>query len=156
MKHVSFHFVLLLVQIYLVSELESRNITGNGAQAGHLIKTKSGKIFLQHSSKNPISSKKDTTYGGQDYSNDDEIQVTISAVDEPKKCGIHCIFCPSLGKDMCKRDKSEIKSGWLTTLHEACCSAGGGPTSDTTTEVASSEVFTATTTTSTTSTTTTT
>ena len=76
-------------------------------------------------------------------------------MDEPKKCGIHCIFCPSLGKDMCKRDKNEIKSGWLTTLHEACCSAGGGPTSDTTTEVASSEVFTATTTTSTTSTTTT-
>ena len=77
MKHVSFHSVLLLVQIYLVSELESRNITGNGSQAGHLIKTKSGKVFLQHSRKKAISSKKDTTYGGQDYSNDDEIQVTI-------------------------------------------------------------------------------
>ena len=77
MKHVSFHFVLLLVQIYLVSELESRNITGNESKAGHLIKTKSGKVFLRHSHKKAISSKKDTTYGGQDYSNDDEIQVTI-------------------------------------------------------------------------------
>ena len=81
MKDVSFHFVLLLVQIYMVSELESRNYTGNESHAGHLIKTKSGKVFLLHSSKKAISSEKDTVvYGGQDYSNDDETEVASNEV----------------------------------------------------------------------------
>ena len=76
MESVSFNIVLLLVKIYLASELESGFITGKGSRVGHLIKTKSGKVFLRRSSKKAISPKKDTEEGGRDYSNDDEIEVT--------------------------------------------------------------------------------
>ena len=79
MKNVSLHIFLLLVQIYLLaSEVESRSVSGKGSRQhiGHLVKTKSGKVFLHRSSKKEISSKKDKEEGGQDYSNDDEIQVT--------------------------------------------------------------------------------
>ena len=73
MKNVSFHIFLLLVQTYLASEVESRSVSQH---IGHLVKTKSGKVFLHRSSKKETSSKKDKEEGGQDYSNDDEIQVT--------------------------------------------------------------------------------
>ena len=72
MKNVSFHLLLLFVQIYFASQLEGSSITGEGSHAGHLIKTKSGKVFLTRSSKKAISSKKDA----EDISNFDETKVT--------------------------------------------------------------------------------
>ena len=76
MKNVSFHIFLLLVQTYMASEVESRSVNRKGSHhVGHLIKTRSGKVFLQRSSKKELSPKKDKEEGGQDYSNDDEIQV---------------------------------------------------------------------------------
>ena len=76
MKNVSFHIFLLLVQTYLASEVESRSVSRKGSHhIGHLIKTKSGKVFVRRSSKKELSSKKDKEEVGQDYSNDDEIQV---------------------------------------------------------------------------------
>ena len=64
MKGVLFHLLLLFVQIYLASKLAS-STSSIGKNAGLLIKTKSGKYFLQLSSK-----KKETTESGNDYSND--------------------------------------------------------------------------------------
>ena len=51
MKGVLFHLLLLFVQIYLASKLASSSSIGKRSNAGHLIKTKSGKYFLQLSSK---------------------------------------------------------------------------------------------------------
>ena len=76
MESVSFHILLLLVKIYLASELERSSITGKGSHVGHLIKTKSGKVFLRRSSKTAISPKKHMDKGGRDNLNDDEIKVT--------------------------------------------------------------------------------
>ena len=65
MKGVLFHLLLLFFQIYLASKLASGSISN----AGHLIKTKSGKNLLQLSSKK-TKTKKDTKKSGNDYSND--------------------------------------------------------------------------------------
>merc|ERR1711974_261840 len=51
MKNVSFHLLLLFVQIYFASQLEGSSFTGEGSHVGHLMKTKSGKVFLTRSSK---------------------------------------------------------------------------------------------------------
>ena len=76
MESVSFNILLLLVKIYLASELERSSTTEEGSHFGHLIKTKSGKIFLRRPSKKEISPKKHMEGGGRDYSNDDEIELT--------------------------------------------------------------------------------
>ena len=76
MKNVSLHILLLFVQINFASELEGSSITGEGSHLGHLIKTKSGKVFLTRSRKKAILPKKDTEDGGHDHSNIDEIEVT--------------------------------------------------------------------------------
>ena len=76
MEIVSFHILLFLVKIHLASELEGISKTGEESHVGHLMKTKSGKVFLRSSSKKAISPKKDTEEGGRDISNDDEIKVT--------------------------------------------------------------------------------
>lgn len=66
MKGVLFHLLLLFVQIYLASKLassisssDSSSISSSsiGKNAGHLIKTKSGKYFLQLSSKKTKTKK---------------------------------------------------------------------------------------------------
>ena len=76
MKNVSFHILLLFVQIYFASELGGSSITGGEeSHVGDLIKTKSGKIFLRRSTKKEIWPKKDAEEEGHDYSNDDEIKV---------------------------------------------------------------------------------
>ena len=76
MESVSFNIVLLLVKIYLASELERSSITGEGSHVGYLIRTKSGKVFLRRSSKKAISPKKDAKEGGQHDSDDKESKVT--------------------------------------------------------------------------------
>ena len=79
MKNLSLRIFLLLVQIHLlVSEVESKSVGVKGSRhhIGHLIKTKSGKVFLHRSSKKDISSTNEEDEGGHDYSNDDEVQVT--------------------------------------------------------------------------------
>ena len=76
MKNVTFHISILLVQIYMASKVESRSVNGKGSHhIAHLVKTKSGKVFLLRSSKKEIPPKKDQEEGGHDYSNNDEIQV---------------------------------------------------------------------------------
>ena len=71
MKKVTFHIFVLLVQIFLASEVESRKGSHHVAQ---LVKTKSGKVFLRRSSKRKSSPKREKE-SGDDYSHDDQVQV---------------------------------------------------------------------------------
>ena len=77
MKNVSFHVLLLFLQIFLVSNLITGDLikTKSGKvflrrsskkeiSSGDVIKPKSGKGFVRRSSKKEISSKKDTEEGG--------------------------------------------------------------------------------------------
>ena len=74
MKGVLFHLLLLFVQIYLASKVASSSSIGKNA--GHLIKTKTGKYFLQLSSKKTkTKTKKDTKEIGNYYSNDGKAKV---------------------------------------------------------------------------------
>ena len=74
MKGVLFHLLLLFVQIYLASKLASSSSIGKRSNADHLIKTKSGKYFLQWSSKKPkTKTKKDTKKIGNNYSNNRKV-----------------------------------------------------------------------------------
>ena len=83
MNNVTFNILLLFLQIYC-SELGGGKITGGkGSHVGHLIRTKSGKVFLRRSSKKALSSKKDAAEGSKssnDYKmkvkNKDKIKVT--------------------------------------------------------------------------------
>ena len=74
MKGVLFHLLLLFVQIYLASKLASSSSIGKRSNADHLIKTKSGKYFLQWSSKKPkTKTKKDTKKIGNNDSNNRKV-----------------------------------------------------------------------------------
>ena len=72
MNNVPFNLLSLLLQICFAPELGgSRIAEGEGSHVGDLIRTKSGKVFLAHSSKKALGPNKD------DYSlNDNEIKVT--------------------------------------------------------------------------------
>ena len=75
MKGVLFHLLLLFLQIYLASKVASSS-SSIGKNAGHLIKTKTGKYFLQLSSKKTkTKTKKDTKEIGNYYSNDGKAKV---------------------------------------------------------------------------------
>ena len=64
-------FNILFLQVCFASELGGIR----GDQVGNLIRMKSRKIFLQHSSKKALWPKKDAVEG-RDNSNDDKIKVT--------------------------------------------------------------------------------
>ena len=70
MKGVLFHLLLLFGQIYLASNVASSSSIGKNA--GHLIKTKSGKNLLQLSSKKTkTKTKKDAKKSSNHYSKND-------------------------------------------------------------------------------------
>ena len=71
MNNVSFNILLLFLQVCFASELGG----SKGDHVGNLIRMKSGKISLQHSSKKALWPKKDAEEG-RDNSNDDKIKVT--------------------------------------------------------------------------------
>ena len=77
MKGVLFHLLLLFVQIYLASNVASSSSIGKNA--GHLIKTKSGKNLLQLSSKKTkTKTKKDAKKSSNHYSNDGKAKVKVT------------------------------------------------------------------------------
>ena len=80
MKGVLFYLLLLFFQIYLASKLASGSSISN---AGHLIKTKSGKNLLHLSSKK-TKPKKDTKKSGNDYSNDGKAKVKVTGKKDAK------------------------------------------------------------------------
>ena len=69
MNNVAFN--ILFLQVCFASELGG----SREDHFGNLIRMKSGKIFLQHSSKKALWPKKDAEEG-RDNSNDDKIKVT--------------------------------------------------------------------------------
>ena len=69
MNNVAFN--ILFLQVCFASKLGG----SRGDHDGYLIRMKSGKIFLQHSSKKALWPKKDAEEG-RDNSNDDKIKVT--------------------------------------------------------------------------------
>ena len=70
MKGLSVHLLLLCLQIYLASKLaRGSSSIGKRSNAGHLIKTKSGKTFLQLSGKKTRITKDTRKESGNDYSN---------------------------------------------------------------------------------------
>ena len=94
MKGVLFHLLLLFVQIYLASKLASSSSRSNsnsssssssiGKNAGHLIKTKSGKYFLQLSSKKTKTKTKKYT---KEMDNSNNGKVTGKKVTKVKVTG---------------------------------------------------------------------
>ena len=52
----SIHVFFLWIQIFMANDFNS--VCGRKSSVGHLIKTKSGKMFLQHSSKGENSTKR--------------------------------------------------------------------------------------------------
>ena len=98
MKGVLFHLLLLFVQIYLASKLassisssDSSSISSSsissssiGKNAGHLIKTKSGKYFLQLSSKKTKTKTKKYT---KEMDNSNNGKVTGKKVTKVKVTG---------------------------------------------------------------------
>ena len=67
MNNVTFNILLLFLQIYCTSELGGGKITGGkGSHVGHLIRKKSGKVFLRRSSKKALSSKKNAADDEED------------------------------------------------------------------------------------------
>ena len=71
--------IVSLVQIYMV--FGSMRVIENRSQVGYLAKTKSGKVFLQHSSMGGNSTKKNKTisrdYGEKKLTDDDIEKVRI-------------------------------------------------------------------------------
>ena len=94
MKGVLFHLLLLFVQIYLASKLASSISSSDnssisssssiGKNAGHLIKTKSGKYFLQLSSKKTKTKTKKYT---KEMDNSNNGKVTGKKVTKVKVTG---------------------------------------------------------------------
>ena len=103
MNKLSFHFLLVFFQICLASELGGSSSGGDEFNLGHLIKMKSGKIFLRHSSKEkdredegiddyPIMA------GIHDYQNDDKV-LGIRREKAVLFClflALHVIYLPTL------------------------------------------------------------
>ena len=69
MKGLSVHLLLLCLQIYSASKLASSSI-GKRSNAGFLIKTKSGKTFLQLAGKKTRITKDTWKESSNNYSND--------------------------------------------------------------------------------------
>ena len=83
MKGVLFHLLLLFVQIYLASKVVSTS-SSIGKNAGQLIKTKTGKYFLQLSSKKTKTKTKKYT---KEMDNSNNGKVTGKKVTKVKVTG---------------------------------------------------------------------
>ena len=85
MKGLSVHLLLLCLQIYLASKLaRGSSSIGKRSNAGHLIKTKSGKTFLQLAGKKTRITKDTWKESSNNYSNDGNANEKATGIKEAK------------------------------------------------------------------------